>query len=391
MGSIASTPHANESPSKTVNPAYSAGIAQMARKLSRPHQAAPRPRHGRKAVAFLLILAAITIGYFVWRTVRPLPVDVAIVSYQRAGAAAQPIIRQSGYVTYPHMVTIGNTAPGVVRRIHFEEGDAVERGDLLATFEIDELLAQRTIQEAAYADAQKTLARTQTLHAAGAVSAIDMQQAETALETVQAELDLLTVRIESGRVRAPFTGRILERLADVGERAPQGICVLVDDSKTLVEIEISQDDLSKLNPQQPALVILDAYPETEYAARLLRLSPMANRTTHAIQTEVEVLKPDSRILPNLSARVYLVEESREDNFPVRSVLALDRSAVVEEDALSFVWVVKGDRTTRSVVETGAPIGADLIEIRSGLEPEQIVIRNPSLYELQEGRRVLVRH
>ena len=119
------------------------------------------------------------------------------------------------------------------------------------------------------------------------------------LKTARAEVELVDARLESAQVRAPFRGRILAQLADVGERAPAGICVLVDDSKTLVEIEISQDDISRLKRDQPALVVLDAYPQTEYAGKLLHTSPMANRTTNTIQAAVILLNPDTRILPNM--------------------------------------------------------------------------------------------
>ena len=362
-------------------------VHTLARRLSRSPEPVIVSKRRRNLFVIFLFLLLIVAGYLVWQAYRPIPVEITVVSYQRAGAASQPVLRQSGYVTYPRKVTVGSSATGILNRIYFEEGDVVKQGDLLAAFDVQSLQAQQALSEAAVLDAQQTLTRMQNLHNAGAASAVDLQQAETGLRTARAQVDLIRAQVASSYIRAPFGGRILEQLADVGERAPAGICVLVDDSKTLIEFEINQEDLPLLSEEQPALVVLDALPQTEYAGRLFRMSPMANKTTNTIRAEVMLLQPDAHILPNMSARVYLVKEAQAQNGQVLSVLSVDRSALYEENATSYVWLIQNDRVTARRIKTGASLGVDEVEIIEGLKADDIVIKQPSNYSLQEGARV----
>ena len=381
------TPPNADMHTEPVHTSQSDRVKTLAQRLTRSRQPAGTQGSRRTLLLFILVALLSVPGYWIWQAYRPQPVEVVIASYQRAGAAAHPILRQSGFVTYPRMITVGSNSAGIIDRITFEEGDAVQKGEILASFDDKTLLAQKSTHEAAVQDARQTLTRTQNLHAAGAASSIALQQAQTRLQAALAQVELVDVLIESAQIRAPFSGRILERLADVGERVPAGICILVDDSKTLIEIEISQDEISLLQENQPALVVLDAYPEMEYAGELFRMRPMASRTTNTIRAQVELFEPDPRILPNMSARVYFVSDEQTSNAQVYSVLALDQSALFTEGSESYVWIVEGGRTHARRVEIGSTLGGEEIEIIEGLQADDVVIKSPSQYALIEDIRV----
>ncbi len=380
---------AKETASATAKETASANLVKtLAGTLARSPAMVRSKKRYRNTILFAIVIIAIVAGVWAWKAYSPESVEVAIVSHQRAGQAAYPILRQSGYITYPHIVTIGSNQPGVVAKIDFQEGDKVERGDILASFETATLLAEKELQVARLTDALQTLARTKKLFEAGAATSLELQQAENNQEIAEAQVSLIDVNLAASFVRAPFSGRILQQLADVGERAPAGICMLVDDSETLVEVDINQDDLHLLEEDQPAIIVLDSYPETEYTGRLSRLSPMANRTTNTVQAEVVLLKPDERILPNMSAMVYFVEDERQTNVQVQTMLVVDRGVIAKEANDSFVWIVQDGYVHKKEVETGPLLGSDDIEIVEGLEADDIVINHPSSYSLQEGDKVV---
>lgn len=366
-------------------------IKNLARRLSRTPETQNHQKRNRKAITWLVVLALITGGILIWRATRPLPVEIAVASHQRAGAAAHPILRQSGYVTFPRIVTVGSTSAGILSEVLIEEGHHVEQGALLATFDHAGLTAQRKLHEAALADAVQTLNRLQTMYAAGATSALELQQAEAAHNTARAQLDVINTSISEAYIRAPFSGRILSLLAHAGERAPTGLCVLADDAQTLIAFDVSQEDLHLLSEEQPALVVFDAYPDLEYAAALDHIHTTADRTTNSVAARVALHKPDARILPNMSARVYLVNETQNENSPVQSRLALARSAVMYDETGAYVWLIEEDRVKTKRIETGADLGEGGIEIVDGLESDDIVVNNPSQYTLGNGDRVIATH
>ncbi len=366
-------------------------IKRLARRLSRTPGSQNSRKRGRKIITWVIALGLVAGSILIWRATRPLAVEITIASYQRAGAAANPILRQSGYVTFPRIVTVGSTSAGILDDVLIEAGDHVERGALLATFEHAGLLAQKRLHEATLADAEQSLKRMQTMYTAGAASALERQLAETALKAAQAQLDVVNTSIADAYIRAPFSGRVLSLLAHAGERAPAGLCVLADDAQTLIAFDVSQEDLHLLADNQPALVVFDAYPDLEYAAVLHQIHTTADRTTNSVAASVVLLKPDPRILPNMSARVYLVNETQNENSPVQSRLALARSAVAHDSTGEYVWLIEEERVKIKRIETGTDLGEGGIEIVAGLKSDDIVVDTPSQYTLGHGDRVVATH
>ncbi len=366
-------------------------IKNLARRLSRTPAAQGGQKRRRRWMTWIVVLSLLIGGLMVWRATRPLAVEIAIATYQRAGAAANPVLRQSGYVTYSRIVTVGSTSAGILSDVKVEAGDHVEQGALLATFEHAALLAQKRLQETQLADTEQTLHRVQTMYAAGAASALELQQAETALKAASAQLEVINTNIAAAYVRAPFSGRILSLLAHTGERAPAGLCVLADDARTLIAFDVSQEDLHLLKDEQPALVVFDAYPDLEYAAVLDQIQTTADRTTNSVAASVALLKPDARILPNMSARVYLVNETQNENTRVQSKLALAQSAIARDETGEYVWLIEDERVKIKRIETASIFGEGGIEIVAGLNPDDIVVNNPSHYTLGNGARVVATH
>lgn len=366
-----------------------ADLDRLAARLVRERNPRRSARKTRRWLLLGAVLALAVLGFLAWRTLRSVPVDVAVVAFQRTGAAAHPILRLSGFVTYPRIVTVAATARTPVERLGFEEGQRVQRGAVLATFRNDELAAQQRTQEIVLHDAQATLTRVENLKAAGAASEADLQRAQTAVAAAQANLDLLQAQRANTVVRAPFAGLVTQKLVEVGEVAAQGVCRLIDDATTLVQVDVNQEDIARIGPQQPAVVTLDAYAELEYAARIYQVAPTADQARNTVTVKVQVLAPDARFLPQLSAKVYFVEQPQAANAPVSAVLAVDKSAVVTEQGQTYVWRIRDGKAARQEVETGEDLG-DQIEITAGLQVDEQVVAKAAQYQLKDGARVAPR-
>lgn len=362
-------------------------IQKLAAELTRERNQSQTRRKIRRWIYWSLFLILIVAGYFVWRAYRPIPVNTSVVSYQRIGSTAQPILRLSGYVTYPRISTISARVQTPVIQLGFDVGDRVQRGALLAEFDHSELLTRRNVQQITIRDLQETLTRVQNLYKAGAASDADLQNAQTQLESARANLNLINTQIDNSIIRAPYSGLVIDKMVELGELATQGICRLADDSKILVEVDVNQEDIAKINADQSAVVLLDAYPETEYAADIYEIMPTADPSKNTIQVKVEVLKPDVRFKPNMSAKVFFTDERVTENSAVKAVLTVDKSAVFKRDGSTHLYIIQRGRVRERTVELGEPIGDRLLQIKSGVNPDQRVILNPMQYNLELGDRV----
>lgn len=364
-------------------------IQELASQLTRNRKDIKQRRKVKRWLTWILVIAFIGTGYFVWQIYRPISVPSTVVSYQRIGSAAQPKLRLSGTVTYPRISTISAQTQTPVTRLEFNIGDRVQAGDILAEFDNSELLARRRIQQIAIRDLEETLQRTQNLYDGGAASDSDLQSTRTQLASARANLNLLNTQIQNSTIRAPFSGIIVDKMVEVGEIAPQGICKLADDSRILVAVDVNQEDISKITPQSSAVVSLDAYPGTEYAANIFEIMPTADPAKNTIQVKVALLNPSDRFRPNMSAKVFFTDQKVTENAPVKAVLTVDKSAVVQENGKATLLVIVDGRIRKRSVKLGMPIGDQLVEVTSGIAPDQRVVLNPGQYGLNPGDRVSV--
>lgn len=128
------------------------------------------------------------------------PTDVKTVTLE-----AKPIARSSEFVATVRSLrstTVQPQVDGIVRQVLVRAGDRVRAGQPLLQIDPDKQQAnvrtsesQRVAREADLALAQQQLARMQKLHAAGAVSAAELEQAEAAQKTAEAQLAAIQSQI----------------------------------------------------------------------------------------------------------------------------------------------------------------------------------------------------
>jgi membrane fusion protein (multidrug efflux system) len=186
-------------------------------------------------------------------------------------------------------VEITPEVAGMVREIHFKEGQRVQRGDLLFTLDdsklIRELGARQASLEAARArleKAQKTAERIATLYRDRIVSEQRWDQAETELETAEAELRrresavaLIRERLQHTRIHAPFKGMMSEGRVDPGDYTVPGQVLATLYGTEVIEIEVKIPDrhMGRIRKGQQAEVMVDAFPNRPFSGAVTFVSP----------------------------------------------------------------------------------------------------------------------
>ena len=200
-------------------------------------------------------------------------------------------------------------------------------------------------------------------------------------------------------IRAPVTGTILERAVEkgefvttsfVGDRGAKGYVVSLADLNDLeVELDIAQNDFSKLHALQHGAVTTDAFPDRKYDGFIKEISPEANRQKATVQIKVKISKPDTYLRPEMNASVAFAAE---DNTPRKSTSAADvppAKAVVIVPASALhdgaVFVLLDGKALRRTVTTGAtsPQG---VRVERGLVGGEDLITNPPA-GLKDGDKV----
>jgi HlyD family secretion protein len=195
-------------------------------------------------------------------------------------------------------------------------------------------------------------------------------------------------------IRAPVTGTILEREVEkgefvttsfVGERGAKGYVVSIADLNDLeVELDISQNDFSKLHSGQHGIVTTDAFPDLKYEGFIKEISPEANRQKATVQIKVKVERPDDHLRPEMNASVSFLADRKPasgSGAPAKPIVMAPAAAVKD----GAVFVLLDGKALRREVKTGATSGQS-VRIEEGLiGGEDVIIAPPA--GLHDGDKV----
>jgi RND family efflux transporter MFP subunit len=205
------------------------------------------------------------------------PVGAGRASVAPLPAAPKGVSAEGQVVTYPgYEVVVGAERGGRLVRVLFTEGQRVQKGDLLAEIESDELQASLAEARAGVAEsdaevnlAQATLKRRRDLAEEKVVSAHDLDQATRDLETAVAKRDTARAtvaryeaQLRKSRILAPISGTIVTRAVDAGQTVDTGtrVATLADLGRVRIEAETDESDASSVRLGAPVVITAEGYP-----------------------------------------------------------------------------------------------------------------------------------
>jgi len=231
-----------------------------------------------------------------------------------------------------------------------------------------------------------------------------IEQARAAVLQAQGDLAYAQTQLEATRITAPIAGTILDRVVETGELvttmftgdrgAKSYVVSLADLSDLRVELDINESDFGRVSMDQPCDIVLQAYLNRHYPGRVVEISPEANREKGTVQVKVQILKPDRFVRPQMLARVSFQQanETQQDKTaaPATSTtpaVTIPRSARIERNGRSAVFVVQDGRARLQEIQTNDPGGDHLVVTQGLAGGEAVVVNAPPA--LEDGTRVTV--
>lgn len=312
---------------------------------------------------------------------------------------ANALLTASGYVVAQRKASIASKATGRLVYLGYEEGDRVKKGDIIARIEsadVEAALAQAKasleVAKADLKDAEQSLARGQKLFESNLISQAELDAAQSRYDRVIANISAANaaikaaeVQLENTIIRAPFDGTILTKNADVGEvvapfaagaSSRVAVVTIADMTSLEVEADVSESNIERISENQPCEISLDAYPDKRYRGVVNKIVPTADRAKATVLTKIRFLEKDSRVLPEMSAKVNFLQNITTDSIDVKPILAIDADAIMKLNDKNIVFVFKENKVVGTQVITGKSFGR-FIEIKSGLSEGDKVVLKPS--------------
>ncbi len=384
-----------------------------------------RERRGpgkRFIIAILAALALVVVAVFAVVFARRAP-EVETAAVREAGSAQAAVLNASGYVTPRRRATVSAKVTGKIRDVLIDEGMHVDSGQVLARLDdVDAVASQRaatadqSVAAAAVNDvevqlvnARRTLERDKGLRAREFVSQEVLDNAETAVASLEAQValaherigaadravDIARQNVENCVVRAPFAGIVVSKDAQPGEMVSPisagggftrtGIATIVDMRSLEIEVDVNESYIARVMAGQRVEAVLDAYPDWRIPAKVRTVIPTADREKATVKVRISFDALDPRILPDMGVKVSFLESATDTT--AAHVTLVPKDAVRSEGSERYVYVVRDGRVDRRVVQAGRDRGGD-VEIASGLRRGEWVVVRPG-GAFRDGTRVSV--
>ncbi len=273
-------------------------------------------------------------------TAAPVPVRAAPVT---RGPLPAPV-RAAGTVHPKDERLLSFKVGGVVARVRVEQGDRVQRGQVLAELDATELSAGVRQAREGLAKAERDRDRARTLAAEDVLPRAAAEDAETATRVARAGAEAAEFNLRRAVLTAPDDGWVEQRMAEPGEVVAPGAPILRVSGRGrgfVVRASLPDREVLGLRPGQPAQVTIDARPGAPMAGTLSEIARSASRGTGSYQIEVRLDPASSAdLLGGLSAKIEIARQ-------VEVPAAVPLAALVEADgARGAVFVVDGGRARR---------------------------------------------
>jgi HlyD family secretion protein len=358
-------------------------------------------------VILIAVAAAGAAGAWVL-TGRTKPVRVAVVTVERGEVLSTVSNTRAGTVDACRRAGMSPALGGQIAKLPVRKGDSVKSGqvmlelwnaDLRAEVEFArrDAVATRGRKEevcvradVAAHEAQRLIsllekglaAEEETDRAVGEAKAqkVACEAAADQIKVSDAQIDVVTARLERTRLRAPFDGVIAEINGELGEfvtPSPVGIPTpptvdLIDSSCLYISAPIDEVDAPAVRTGQKTLITMDAFPGRKFPGFVRRVAPYVldvEKQARTVEVEAEIEKPENKeaddeiLLPGYSADVEIILAKRENVLRVPTQVILDGTRVI---------VLDGSTLEEREIVTGIS-SWEFTEVVSGLEEDERVV------------------
>ena len=289
-----------------------------------------------------------------------------------------------GIVEECEATAVSFTGMGVVKRMLVNEGQAVNKGQVIA--EMDDTQARNLLNgaEAQMTQANDALARYKMLHDNGSLPEVQWVEIQSKVAQAQSQFEVAKKNLADCKLTAPVGGIIGKRLIGAGETAlpSQAVVSILDISTVKVKVAIPEAEISGIGANTSSTIIIDAVKGSFNGGRIEK-GVQADALTHTYDIRINVANSDRKLLPGMVASVqFAATESQPTGQLMVPVTAVQKKA----DGSLFVWTVANDSTAhRTTVRTGETMSNHIAIIDGMTEGSRVVTEG--YQKLSEGTKV----
>lgn len=295
------------------------------------------------------------------------PVQVIAVEAKR-----QPVteaLSLVGSIAANEMVEIKSETEGIIQEILFNEGQPVEKGQLLVRLDDTKLAAAVAEAESSFKLSGANFERAKELRKGTLISQQEFDQASATFDVNQATLELKKRQLKDTRINASFSGITGARHVSPGQVITREtvLTALVDLDPVKVEVNVPERYLQQLKVGQPLTFTVAAFPGEKFRGEVYFISPQINENLRTALLKARIPNPDAKLRGGMFASMDLTLQVRE------AAIVIPEPAIMSNgDNFSVFVVDKEGKAQMRPIQVGMRL-AGKAEVIKGLEAGEMVV------------------
>lgn len=259
---------------------------------------------------------------------------------------------------------------GIINRITATEGEEVEPGELIASLNTSEIKAQAKQAHFALEKAQRDLQRAENLYADSVATLEQLQNARTAVEISQAQLEIAEFNLQYSSIVAPEKGVVMKTLAEPNEMIGPGqpiVLFSVSASAWVLRVNLADTDIVRISNGDEAQIRFDAFPDRVFKSEVIEIASISDPYTGTYEVELQIFNTPVEFRSGLIGKALIIPGKQVEYkaLPVRAVHEAQISR-------AYVYLAHGNRFEKKDVDILAMTDS-LIYINGSLSPADSVI------------------
>ncbi len=291
-------------------------------------------------------------------------------------------IAVSGQFTTDDEVYLSFKTGGIINHIYVKEGDAVKKGQRLATLNLTEINAQVDQAKLAYEKATRDYQRTQSLYKDSVYTLEQLQNSKTTVDLARQQLNTAEFNLTYSEIRATANGFVLHKMVSEGQLVNSGTPVFQTNGagagNWILKVGISDKEWAAIHANDKAIISLESMPGKSFEGKVVRKTEGVDAATGSFGADIQLIgeKPSS-LGAGMFGRAIILGSTTSANdgewvIPYDALLDGDNNA-------GYVFITNDNKTATKIRVTVAGIKKDQVIITDGLQSAKALIISGGAY------------
>lgn len=302
-------------------------------------------------------------------------------------------IKTTATVTAVKGVDVSAEIGGRIKRIAFDSGEYVKKGEILIQLDTSSEDAQLASAETTADLAKTSLSRVLKLIKQKLTSQDALDSAEAKVKETDAQVNNVRALIAKKTINAPFSGRLGLRQVNLGQilGVSDVIVSLQTPDPIYVDFSIQQNLIARIKPGYKVLIAVDAAPGSTFVGKITASNPYVDLKTRSVRVRAKVSNPDEILRSGMFATATVIMPEK------KKVLPVVATAVAYATFGNSVFIIDEQKNEESgetekvlrqqFIRLGKTRG-DFIDVIDGLKAGESVVTS-GVFKLRSGMKVII--